>query len=955
MTRRARRRLGLLAALLALGAAALAGADAWWVRAEYGRARADLKRGRVEPALRRLSALAAARPGALGGAVDYWLGLCESSRGHPEAALRAFGRVPEGFPFDSRGAVAEAGANLQRGRLRAAERRLEQALARGGPELAPVRALLVRVYQIEVRFDDVRALLLDGLRDAHDPAAALRQISDLELGRLPYDGLRVALEDAGRLAPDDSRVWLGKGRLALSSGRWDEAATWLRRCRDDQPDAPVWRAWIDWARGAGRPDEVAAALRHLEPTDLSAAEQSALLAWLHERRGDLPSESAALERWLTEEPANPQALERLAGLAQRAGDLDRAAALRHRKAEADRALDTYRLRLRGRPPTGAAEWAALARLAEAAGRHREADSLRALAGAEAVGTDQTARSHEETWAALLRTAQAPTSAREPPTLIVPTFADEADAAGLRFVYENGETLLHQLPEPFGGGVALLDFDGDGWLDVYCVQGGRFPPDPAHPPAGDRLFRNLGNGAFADVTESSGIVSFPRGYGHGVTVGDFDNDGHPDLFVTRWRAYALYRNNGDGTFADVTEASGLGGARDWPTSAAFVDLDGDGDLDLYVCHYAAWDAENPRLCRDGTTGRTVNCNPLDSPAMPDHLFRNDGGRFVDVTAEAGIDDRDGRGLGVVAADLDGDGLVDLYVANDGTANYLFRNLGGLRFAEVGHESGVAANAAGGYQAGMGVALGDLDGDGLPDLAVTNFLGESTTFYRNLGGGIFGDQTAAIGLAAATRHRLGFGVVAFDANNDGRLDLASANGHVNDLLPHFAYFMPAQLLLGTADGRLVDVSARAGPPWSVPRMGRALAAGDLDNDGQLDLVLLAHNQPLAYLHNRTADGGPFVVLRLEGRPSNRDAIGATVALTAGGRRQVAWRFGGGSYQSSGDPRLHFGLGKAERVDRVEVTWPSGRVETFEDLEIDAGYLLREGESRPAPLPGYGPRRR
>ncbi len=227
-------------------------------------------------------------------------------------------------------------------------------------------------------------------------------------------------------------------------------------------------------------------------------------------------------------------------------------------------------------------------------------------------------------------------------MVIPSFTDDAEAVGLRFTYDNGSSTIHQLPEQSGGGVALLDYDGDGWLDVYCIQGGPFPPRPDRPPPGDQLFRNWGDGTFEDVTERAGISAFPRGYGHGVTVGDYDGDGDPDLFVTRWRAYALYRNNGDGTFSDLTNAAGLGGPRGWPTSAALADLDGDGDLDLYVCHYVAWDAANPRLCRNASTGAYITCNPHDSPAEADHLFRNDGGRFVDVTVEAGIVDPDGRG-------------------------------------------------------------------------------------------------------------------------------------------------------------------------------------------------------------------------------------------------------------------------------------------------------------------------
>ena len=418
-------------------------------------------------------------------------------------------------------------------------------------------------------------------------------------------------------------------------------------------------------------------------------------------------------------------------------------------------------------------------------------------------------------------ASLPTAAdRGPGTGERLAFSDEAESVGLAFVYDNAETVLHQLPEPVGGGLCFLDYDRDGWLDVFCVQGGPFDRSQGslRSPAGsgDRLYRNRGDGTFEDVTEASGIALFPRGHGHGVTVGDVDGDGRPDLFVTRWRSYALYRNKGDGTFEDITSAWGLGGSRDWPSSAAFADFDDDGDLDLYVCHYAVWDLGNPTICRDSKSNAYLNCNPLVAEALPDHLFRNDGGRFVDVTAEAGIVDRDGRGLGVIAADLDGDGKVDLFVANDSSANFLFRNLGGMRFEEVGHEAGVAGNASGAYQSGMGVAAGDLDGDGLIDVCVTNFYGESTTFFRNLGKGIFCDATEAVGLAVATRRQLGFGIALLDVDNDGLLDLASANGHVNDIRPNYPYRMAAQLLRGIG-GRLTDVSDSAGVPWQVLRMG------------------------------------------------------------------------------------------------------------------------------------------
>jgi hypothetical protein len=395
---------------------------------------------------------------------------------------------------------------------------------------------------------------------------------------------------------------------------------------------------------------------------------------------------------------------------------------------------------------------------------------------------------------------------------------------------------------------------------------------------------------------------------------------------------------------------LGGDRDWPTSAAWADLDGDGDLDLYVCHYLAWDAAHPAACSGPLAKGPTYCDPREFPALPDHLFRNDGGRFVDVTREAGIVDRDGRGLGVIAADLDGDGEVDLFVANDTTANFFFRNLGGLKFAEEGLGAGLATSAGGGYMAGMGVACGDLDGDGLIDLAVTNFFGESTTLYHNLGHGLFADRTAAAGLTVPTRFVLGFGLAALDANNDGPLDLAQANGHVNDFRPSTPYAMPAQLFLGDGAGRFSDESARAGPTWRTPRVGRGLAVGDLDNDGQVDVLIVSDDAPIALLRNGPASPGHFLTLALEGTGSNRDGVGARVEVTARGRTQAATRFGGGSYLSAGDPRLHYGLGSATKVDRVDVIWPSGRRDRYEGLDGDTGYRLREGDPKPQRLAGF-----
>jgi enediyne biosynthesis protein E4 len=944
------------------------GYRAWSLRRELARAQSEIAARQIREARVRLAALVAAHPGAMGGRADYLLAMCEALCGNEAAALASFARVPKEFEYAPFAAYLEARANLECGRLRSAEERLEASLRRGVQDAEQLVGLLVRVYELQARFADVQRLLRSRLERSSQPLPILRDLANINLGRHPYQGLRAALEQAARREPNDDRVWLGKARLAIAAGQWNEAAGWLERCQSARGDPAVWSARLEWAQGAGRPDEALRAFHQLKDGGLEPREQLAFRAWLFARREHIWAEREALEQWLSVDPAAVPALARLAELAERSGESDLAARLKKRKAEVNEAQARYRVLLWGMDPLARPDKRMeLARLAESAGFSREARALYSLIPDNDNG-------HGEAQAAIGRIDRvaadrlAQSTLAGPPEMnslasietdvvrigaaprIIPMFCDEADSAGLRFTYDSGKSILHQLPEQSGGGVALLDYDGDGWLDVYCVQGGPFPPQADQSAPCDRLFHNRGNGSFEDVTRSSGIAALSRGYGHGVTVGDYDGDGDPDLFVTRWRRYALYRNNGNGTFSDVTDVAGLGGVRGWPTSAAFADLDGDGDLDLYVCHYVAWDERNPRLCRNNSSGAYIICNPRESEAESDHLFRNDDGRFVDVTAVSGVVDRDGRGLGVLAADLDGDGKVDLFVANDLSANYLFHNKGGMRFEEMGQLAGVSANASGNYQAGMGIAAGDLDGDGLMDLVVTNFLGESTTFYRGLGGGLFADHTAAIGLAAATRNLLGFGVAFLDANDDGWLDIVSANGHVNDLRPNYPFAMPAQLLLGDGDGRLIDVSNRAGAPWLVHRIGRGLAVGDLDNDGRQDVLILSHNSPLAYLHNLTQGGGGSLTLRLDGRAPNRDAVGARVVVVAGGRRLTAWRYGGGSFQSASDSRLHFSLGSTSRVESVEVAWPSGHVDHYRSLHAGLGYLLREGEGREEPLRGF-----
>ena len=809
-------------------------------------------------------------------------------------------------------------------------------------------------------------------RDAErtrDPSSMLRTFWSLDHDPYKVDSMIEALGKAKRLSPNDDRVWLALADLATRLGHYEEAGEWLTRCEQARPDdIDVWNARLRWAKSANRPDEVMRAASHLPATELPKSRLLALRAWLAARAGDRQTERSTLEEILQLEPTDIAAIDRLADLAAQNGEKDRVAELRRRKSELEKATDDYKQLVNH--PELLPLAAELARSAEVIGRRYDAKTWWRVAADRDPSLD-----HEATLArARLAKAEPPISwtsvqdrlaellgplssvgsraHADSGKLSVPTFVDDAGARGLVFTFDNGRTAERQMPETMSGGVGLLDFDGDGWLDVYAIQGGKFPPPPGPAPFGDRLFRNRGDGRFVDVTVSSGLAKLPGGYGHGAAVGDYDNDGRPDLFVTRWRSYALYHNLGGGRFEDATASAGLGGDRDWPTSAAWADLDNDGDLDLYVCHYLIWDELHPRLC--GTPGQPDAgydyCDPRGFPAVPDHVFRNDGGRFVDVTAATGFVDDDGRGLGVVAADLDGDGKTDLFVANDTTPNYFLRNRGGFKFSEEALVSGLAASAGGGYLAGMGVACADFDGDGRLDLSVTNFFDQSTTLYHNHGGGAFSDRSTEAGLAAPTRLVLGFGLAALDANNDGWPDLVQANGHVSDLRPTLPYQMPAQLFLNDGRGRLLDMSKRSGPPWKVPRLARGLAVGDIDNDGRTDVVIVSENEPLALLRNQPTSQHHFLTLFLEGTRSNHDAVGASVAVTAGGKTQVAARLGGGSYLSASDPRLHFGLGSARAADRVEVTWPSGNRDCYQGLTADAAYRLTEGNTAARPLAGF-----
>jgi hypothetical protein len=549
---------------------------------------------------------------------------------------------------------------------------------------------------------------------------------------------------------------------------------------------------------------------------------------------------------------------------------------------------------------------------------------------------------------------------ELPAGVTIDFADATSRAGINFQHFDGPTEMEYIMETTGSGVAWLDYDGDGWMDLFLVQGATFVgPKQSQAPT-CKLFKNLGPKGgfqFRDVTEQVGLCQ-PM-CGQGVAVGDIDNDGFPDLFITCFgEPNRLYRNVSDGKggrkFFDITSAAGLAQYTDWrdrpnySTSAAFLDYDNDGKLDLFVCSYVRVDLAHYPECVSRKSGRRYSCQPSRFEPTRCLLYRNRGdGTFEDVSHAAGIDDPRAKALGVVALDVDDDGRIDLFVANDGLPNFLFRNRGDGRFESIGPMSGCAVNLNGARQAYMGVDADDLDGDGRPDLFVTAFSQETNTYFRNEGGCRFLDVTQGSGLGPPSWPMLGFGTCFLDVDNDGSLDIMVANGHVSrqidaEGLTDITFRQKAQLFRNRGRGVFDDVTAQVGAYFQQGHVGRGLASCDYDNDGKVDVAVSNNGEAAALLHNESRMPYHWIRLELHGTRSNRDAIGAKVALSVAGRQLVRHRKGGGSYMSSSDPRLHVGLGTATKVERIEVRWPSGLVQHFGPQTADRGYIIVEGRA-------------
>jgi len=535
------------------------------------------------------------------------------------------------------------------------------------------------------------------------------------------------------------------------------------------------------------------------------------------------------------------------------------------------------------------------------------------------------------------------------------FVDVTADLGINFVHQSSPTTQKYLVETMGAGVAVFDCDGDGRLDIFFVNGARIDdpmpkgalPVKDGPKYWNRLYRQKPDGTFEDVTAKSGLAG--EGYGMGVAVGDYDNDGREDLYLTSFPSNHLYHNKGDCTFEDVTESAHVAGSG-WSASAAFVDIDNDGLLDLVVTRYLVWSFESNPYCGEHVVGHRGYCSPDIFYGISPILFHNDGGgHFSDVSEKAGFTKLEGKGLGIAIGDIDHDGLMDIVIANDAVREFLLHNQGGGVLKDIAVDSGTAVNEDGRVYSGMGVDLADYDNDGNPDIVITNLSDQKYALYHNSGNGSFTYETGPSGLGTITRPYAGWGIKFLDYDNDGWKDLFIAQGHVMDTIqltfPHLRYLQPPLLLHNEAGKKFVDVSAQSGAVFQQKWAARGLAVGDLGNRGALDLVVSTNNGPAYVLRNVGGTRNHWLTLQLEGRESNRDGIGAEVkVVSASGGAQYAIVSTSGSYLSAGDRRLHFGLGSDTSVKSIEIHWPSGILQRLEN--VVANQILTVVEPSPPP---------
>jgi hypothetical protein len=521
-----------------------------------------------------------------------------------------------------------------------------------------------------------------------------------------------------------------------------------------------------------------------------------------------------------------------------------------------------------------------------------------------------------------------------------------EKSGIHWVHSNGKSPEKFLPETTGAGCAFLDYDNDGWMDIYLVNSGKCDFFTPNPPLRNALYKNNRDGTFTDMTEKAGVAA--GGFGQGIAVGDYDGDGFPDLYVTQYGRSILYHNNGDGTFTDVTEKAGVA-APGWASSAVWFDYDNDGRLDLFVCRFVDFSKELNKPCGIHDDGQRHYCIPQIYSPMASWLFHNNGdGTFTDVSKQSGVANHLGKAWGVVATDINNDGLMDLWVSNDTVADFLFVNKGSGKFEEAADAAGVAYSSSGRARSGMGLDSADFNQDGWMDLFVANLDREMFAIYQNNHDGTFDDVALPTGIGKVTRLMSGWGLKFFDYDNDGNLDLFLVNGNPDDLINSLhgevTYEEPLILLQRTAKG-FQDVSAASGPIFQQRFNSRGLAIGDFDNDGAVDVLISVNNGAPLLLKNTAAAGSHWLGVRLLGKTSNPDAIGARITYQAGDLKRGRMKVGGGSYLSSHDPRVVLGIGAREKLDWLEIKWPlpSGKVERFTGLPVDRYITIVEGEGK------------
>jgi tetratricopeptide (TPR) repeat protein len=920
------------------------------------RAELALERGDT-PAARLLIDEALSRDPDFGKAILYQ-GQFLNDDGRFDEAIRCWARIPEGQdPISGTARYLEGMTLLEQNRAREAEQRLQAAI-RMHPEFCAPYHKLAELYLLQLRGEAARRTLREArLRQCLD----LAEFADELLAGKPLLDEEQAIERLQEFAaadPDDQESLIALARYHELLGEHARARQILTERLREHPTNTELRAVL--AELLCEKRRFNEALELMSESD--GARDDSLSAWhVHARlaaeAGQSARAAAILAYIVSRKPFDVASRFEEAQALSRAGQSDEAARGFEEAELLDRLERLAFLIRRGEDRPDPLIVDSISEIADVLGRLREHELAADWLRQGLLRDPRNSLLRRQLDRVLAAAAEEPPHPEPPRALLVRRgeltfpettlvsagpdahsfrFEEVTGESGLEFRYLNASSSQKLIVETIGGGVAVLDYDGDGWPDLYFPQGA--PPEgPAHASATDRLFRNLGGQRFVDVTRAAGLGDSQHTLS--CTVGDVDSDGDPDVFLANLGSNALFLNNGDGTF--TRNASFFSTEDQCSTAGAFADFDNDGLLDLYVVNYVE---EWTRQCRN-SRGEPATCDPRGFPPAADHMYRNDGrGGFIEISDSVGADLSSGKGLGVIVADLDGDGLPDIYVANDGTPNFLLRNASGdagIRFHGIGYLSGTAVNGSGRTEAGMGIACSDFDNDGLFDLFVTNFYRETNTLYHNLGGGFFADVTSQTGLAWTSRETLGFGTQALDADLDGDDDLVIANGDIDD---YSAYGRPwkmsPQAFRNDGGLEFTDVSGESGEYFTGKCLGRGMASLDFNQDGRSDLVVVHHDREAALLRNMTVRAGNWVVLTLRGRHSNRSGLGAIVVVQTPRLRRVLTLSSGDGYGACNEKTLRFGVGVESDLVSLEVHWPDGETERLEPIRVNRHLICVQG---------------